>query len=154
MGYWLFKSEPFKWSWEMQKNRGDAGEQWDGVRNYQARNFMRDSMEIGDQAFFYHSNCPDTGIVGIVEIASEAYPDHTALDPKDPHYDPKSEPANPRWCMVDVRFSRKLRRTISLAELKLHADGKLSGMQLLMRGNRLSVMPIEEKHWHFILGLE
>ena len=154
MDFWLIKSEPGSFSIDDLEKSPAKTTCWDGVRNYQARNFMRDAMKVGDQAFFYHSNCPETGIVGIVEIVSEAYPDDTALDPNDPHYDPKSDPANPRWCMVDIRFSRRLRRTISLAELKSHADGKLSGMQLLMRGNRLSVMPIEKKHWRFILSLE
>ena len=124
------------------------------MRNYQARNFMRREMKRGDLAFFYHSNCAEPGIVGIVEVVREAYPDHTAFDASDPHYDPKSDPDNPRWYMVDVKYKRKLKRLIPLAELKTHADGALSGFALLRRGNRLSVLPVSEEHWQFILGIE
>ena len=127
---------------------------WDGVRNYQARNMMRDQMKRGDLAFFYHSNCPEPGIAGMMKINRAGYPDHTAFDPDDPHFDSRSDPENPRWFMVDVRFLRKFKRTITLAELKSYADTKLEGMQLLRRGNRLSVMPVTKKHWDFILKLE
>ena len=124
------------------------------MRNYQARNYMRDGMRKGDLVFFYHSNCETPGIYGIAEVASKAaYPDHTAFDPNDHHFDPKSDPANPRRLMVDVRYKRKIRRVISLAELKLHED-RLQGFALVRRGNRLSVMPVEEDHWNFILSLE
>jgi len=127
---------------------------WDGVRNYQARNYMRDEMKRGDLAFFYHSNCEEPAIVGIMKVVKEGYPDHTAFDPKDPHYDPASTPDAPRWFMVDVKLERKLRRPITLAELKAHADGELAGFKLLARGNRLSVLPVSDEHWDFILGLE
>ena len=109
-------------------------------------------MRRGDHAFFYHSNCKQPGIVGIVKITKEGYPDFTACDPKDPHYDPKSDPDKPRWFMVDVRFVRRLKRTITLGELKEHR--RLADMLLLRRGNRLSVMPVTEAQWKYILGLE
>ena len=127
---------------------------WDGVRNYQARNMMRDEMKRGDRAFFYHSNCKQPGIVGIVRIARQGYPDHTAFDPDDPHFDSKSDPDNPRWYMVDVAHVRKLKRKITLEALREHAAGKLKNMALLRRGNRLSVMPVTETEWDFILSLE
>lgn len=154
MSYWLFKSEPGVFGIEdLGASRGRRTS-WDGVRNYQARNFMRDRMRRGDLGFFYHSNCPEPGIVGIVEIVREGYPDDTAFDPEDKHFDPKSDPSAPRWYMVDVRLKRKLRRTISLAELKTHAERKLSDFALLRRGNRLSVMPVTKAQWEFIVGLE
>ena len=152
MRYWLFKSEPSTWSWDDQMAKGDAGEEWDGVRNYQARNFMRDGMKKGDRVFFYHSNCETPGIVGIAEVVREAYPDHTAFDPDDPHYDPKSDPDDPRWLMVDVKYVRKLKRTIPLAELK--DNPALADMALVRKGNRLSVMPVTEDQWQTILDME
>ncbi|MFY9974833.1 MAG: EVE domain-containing protein, partial [Chromatiaceae bacterium] len=115
---------------------------------------MRDAMRIGDQVFFYHSNCEVPGIVGIAEVASEAYPDATAFDPDAKYHDPQSDPDNPRWFLVDVRYVRHLSRTISLAELKEHADGALADLPLVHRGNRLSVMPVTDAQWAFILGLE
>lgn len=153
MRYWLMKSEPEEFSLEDLRNRPDQTEPWDGVRNYQARNFMRDDMKTGDKVFFYHSNCAEPGIVGIATIAREAYPDPTAFDPDDSHYDPKSDPDNPRWYHVDVGFERALKRTISLKELKEHAEA-LDGLALIRRGNRLSVMPVDEAHWRYILSLE
>ncbi len=152
MAYWLMKSEPDEFSIDDLKSRPGRREPWDGVRNYQARNMLRDEMKIGDQAFFYHSNCDTPGIVGIVKIASEGYPDPTAFDPEDDHYDPKSDPENPRWYLVDVEFVRKLDRVITLAELK--AEPALENMPLTRRGNRLSVMPVAEAEWHHILGME
>jgi len=109
-------------------------------------------MKKGDQVFFYHSNCKEPGIVGIARVAREAYPDHTAFDPGDPHYDAKSDPQNPTWCMVDVKFVRTLRRNITLTELK--ADPALEGLALVRKGNRLSVMPLSEEHWKHILDME
>jgi len=153
MNYWLLKSEPESFSIDDLKNAPGKKSHWDGVRNYQARNYMRDSMRKGDLAFFYHSNCEVPAIVGIAEIASAAYPDHTAFDPRDHHFDPKSDPANPSWVMVDIRFKRKLRRALSLAELHQHAD-MLSGFALIRRGNRLSVLPVSKAHWDYILTLE
>ena len=154
MRYWLMKSEPDAFSIDDLKNSPGKKTHWDGVRNYQARNYMRDGMKKGDQIFFYHSNCEVPGIVGIAEVASSsAYPDHTAFDPRDHHFDPKSKPENPAWLMVDIRYKRKTRRTISLTELKQY-DDRLQGFALIRRGNRLSVMPVEKPHWDFILGLE
>ena len=154
MAYWLFKSEPATWSWEDQKTKGDEGEEWDGVRNYQARNMMRDQMKKGDQVFFYHSNCDEPGIVGIMEVVREGYPDHTAFDPNQKYYDPKSDPENPRWYMVDVKFKRKLKRNISLRELKALQDPRLDDLPLVRKGNRLSVMPLSKAHWDLVLELE
>ena len=150
--YWLMKSEPGEFSIDDLEARPSKTEPWDGVRNYQARNMMRDEMKPGDQVFFYHSACEQPGIVGIVKVAGEAYPDPTAFDPEDKHYDPKSDPDNPRWFLVDVEFVRKLERTISLSELRNH--DALADMVLLRRGNRLSVMPVSQSHWDYILDLE
>jgi len=152
MQYWLMKSEPSEFSIDDLERRTEQTEPWDGVRNYQARNMMRDQMELNDQVFFYHSNCAVPGIVGIMEVASKSYPDPTAFDPRDKHYDPKSDPDNPRWHLLDVRLVRRLRRTIPLGELK--ARPELAEMPLVRRGNRLSVMPVTAEQWHFILGLE
>jgi predicted RNA-binding protein with PUA-like domain len=152
MKYWLMKSEPGEFSIDDLASRPRQTEHWDGVRNYQARNMMRDGMKTGDLVFFYHSNCETPGIVGIARIVREAYPDHTAFDPENKHFDPSSDPEKPRWLMVDVQFVRKLKRTITLAELK---DGpELQGLALIRRGNRLSIMPVEEAAWDFILSLE
>ena len=153
MSHWLMKSEPDVFGIEHLEKRPKKTEPWDGVRNYQARNFMRDGMRKGDQIFFYHSNCKEPGIVGIAEVVREAYPDHTAFDPESKYYDPKSDPNNPRWFMVDVKFVRRLKRTISLQELKAHAEA-LSYFPLLQKGSRLSVMPVSEEAWEYILGLE
>ena len=114
---------------------------------------MRDDMEKGDLVLFYHSSCKEPGVVGIAEIASGAYPDHTAFDSREKYFDPKSDPENPRWLMVDVRYKRKTRRLISLSEIKIHAD-QLENFALIRRGNRLSIMPITKEHWDFILSLE
>jgi len=152
MNYWLMKSEPNEFSIDDLKNKPARTEHWDGVRNYQARNMMRDQMKIGDQVFFYHSNCETPGIIGIAKVVREGYPDFTAFDPKDPHYDPKSDPDNPRWHMVDVKYVRKLKRTISLKELK--EISALSEMPLVRKGNRLSVMPVSTQQWQYILKLE
>jgi predicted RNA-binding protein with PUA-like domain len=134
------------------KRAPDKTEPWDGVRNYQVRNMMRDEMKTGDLAFFYHSNCPQPGIAGILKIVSEGYPDHTAFDPKGKYFDPKSDPAKPRWYMVDVRYVRKLKRVITLAELK--AQRQLADLPLVKRGNRLSIMPVSKQQWDYILSME
>jgi predicted RNA-binding protein with PUA-like domain len=152
MNYWLMKSEPDAFGIDDLKNQKNQTEHWDGVRNYQARNFMRDQMKKGDQIFFYHSNCKQPGIVGIAKVAKEAYADHTAFDPEAKYYDPKSDPDNPRWFMVDVKFVRKLKRTITLEELKQMPD--LEDFPLVRRGNRLSIMPVTKEQWEIILGLE
>lgn len=153
MGCWLVKSEPDAFSIEDLIACPGKKDHWDGVRNYQARNYMRDEMKVGDKVFFYHSNTDVPGIVGLAEVASEPYPDHTAFDPKSKYFDAKSDPENPRWIMVDIRYKRKLKRTISLAELKEHTDA-LEGFPLVRKGNRLSVMPVDQQHWDYILSLE
>ena len=153
MNYWLIKSEPSSFSIEHLAKARDATTSWNGVRNYQARNFLRD-MKAGDQAIFYHSSCEVPAVVGIVEVTREAYPDPSAFDPKDDHYDPDSERAKPRWYMVDVRLVRRLKRMITLEELRPHARAKLSDFELLKRGSRLSVMPVSARSWTFILSLE
>jgi predicted RNA-binding protein with PUA-like domain len=152
MNYWLLKSEPSVFSIDDLEKCGRRGSGWDGVRNYQARNMLRDRMRKGDLAFLYHSSCEEPGITGIMEIASAGRPDPTAFDPRDHHYDPDSDHGNPRWYLVDVRLKRRLRRLISLEELRNHRP--LSGMQLLKRGNRLSVMPVSKREWDYILKLE
>lgn len=149
MNYWLMKSEPDVYS--IDDLCRDGREMWDSIRNYQARNMMRDDMQIGDQVFFYHSNCKEPGIAGIAEVCSEPYPDPTQFDKKSKYYDPKSSREEPRWVLVDVKFVRKLERPISLAEIKSHPE--LEDMILTRRGNRLSIMPVDEKHWKFILSL-
>ena len=150
MKYWLMKSEPEAYSIDDLKR--DKREPWDGIRNYQARNMMRDDMKVGDLAFFYHSNCKEPGIVGVMKVASEPYPDPTQFDKKSKYFDPKSNKDDPRWCLVDVAYKRKLKRTITLAEIK--AAKGLDGLMLTRKGNRLSIMPIEKKHWDRLLGLE
>ena len=154
MRYWLMKSEPDEASIDDLAHATQRTLPWTGVRNYQARNFMRDQMRVGDQAFFYHSSCEVPAIVGIVEVTREAYPDPTAFDPKDDHYDPDTDRAKPRWYMVDVRLVRRLKRMITLEELRTHARAKLSDFELLKRGSRLSVMPVSARSWNFILSLE
>lgn len=153
MAYWLMKSEPDCFSIDDLATRPKKMEAWDGVRNYQVRNMMRDSMQPGDLAFFYHSSCEVPGVYGIMEIASRAYPDPTQFDPKADHYDPKSKREEPRWLAVDVKYRRKLKRPISLAELREH-EARLHGFRLLATGNRLSVLPVSREHWDYILALE
>jgi predicted RNA-binding protein with PUA-like domain len=148
--YWLMKCEPAAYTIDDLARDGSTA--WEGVRNYQARNFMRDGMKKGDKVFFYHSSCPEPGIVGIASVAREAHPDPTAFDPNGPYYDPKSDPSSPIWIGVDVKFVRQFKRVISLEELK--QEPRLDGFTLLRRGNRLSVMPVSEEHWNVVLGLE
>ena len=147
------KSEPNCYSIDMLAKEKTKTAGWDGVRNYQARNFMRDTMQKGDLAFFYHSNAKkETGIAGIVKIVKTGYPDDTAWDPKDEHFDPKSSPDNPIWYRVDVKLVEKFKEPITLAQLK--NNPKLSGMKLLQKGNRLSVMPVDKKYWDTILTMQ
>jgi len=153
MNYWLMKSEPDVFGIDDLKAMPDKTEHWDGIRNYQARNMMRDNMKKGDQIFFYHSNAREIGIVGTMKVVKEAYPDFTAFDPTAKYYDPKSDPDKPRWFMVDVKFGRKFKRIITLDELKQHADALGDDFPLLRRGNRLSIMPITKQQWDYILGL-
>ncbi|HMM54747.1 MAG TPA: EVE domain-containing protein [Candidatus Desulfobacillus sp.] len=147
MRYWLLKSEPDAYGIEdMARDKVTA---WSGVRNYQARNFMRDQMQPGDRCFFYHSNCDEPGIVGIVEVAKRAYPDDTQFDRKSHYHDPKATPENPRWFNVDVRLVKKL-PLVSLAELRKHKE--LANMRVLAKGNRLSITPVDPAEWKFITG--
>lgn len=152
MNYWLMKSEPDVYGIDHLQQAAGKTDTWDGVRNYQVRNMMRDDMKKGDLAFFYHSNCKTPGIAGIMKINRGGYPDYTAFDPKEKYFDPKSDPDNPRWYMVDVRFVRKLKRVITLTELKEQPE--LSDLPLVRRGNRLSVMPVSKQQWDTILALE
>lgn len=150
--YWLMKSEPDTFSLDHLAAMPQRTTMWDGVRNYQARNMLRDDMQRGDLAFFYHSNCAEPGIVGIVEVVRAGYPDPSAFDPESPYFDPKSDPGQPRWYVVDVRLKQRLKRTITLGELK--AAPELASMALVRRGNRLSVLPVTATEWRFILDLE
>jgi predicted RNA-binding protein with PUA-like domain len=150
MAYWLMKSEPDAYSIDDLKR--DKREPWDGIRNYQARNMMRDDMKVGDKVFFYHSACKEPGVVGTMKVASKPYPVPTQFDTKSKYYDPKSNPDEPRWCLVDVAYVKKLKRLISLTEIK--SNPALDDMVLVRRGNRLSIMPIDEEHWQIILGME
>jgi len=152
MKCWLMKSEPDVFGIDHLAALPGGQDHWDGIRNYQVRNMIRDEMAPGDRAFFYHSNTKPPGIAGIMEIISAGYPDHTAFDPEAKYYDPKSDPDKPRWYMVDVRFERRLRRLIPLDELK--ANPALADMPLVRRGNRLSVMPVSEEQWRAILAME
>jgi predicted RNA-binding protein with PUA-like domain len=153
MPYWLMKTEPDTFSIDDLERAPRRTTAWDGVRNYQARNMLRDQMRRGDEVFLYHSSCEVPGIVGIVEVVKEGYPDSTAFDRKHPHYDPDSKPGEPRWFMVDVKLKQRFSRVISLDELRAHATKELKDMVLLRPGNRLSVMPIDAKHWRFITSM-
>lgn len=148
MKYWLMKSEPDVYSIDHLAAEHNQTDYWDGIRNYQVRNFFRDEFSTGDLAFFYHSRCKVPGIVGTIQIVREAYPDPTAFDPTEKYYDPKSDPDNPRWLMVDVKLVRKFPRIVSLSELR--AEPALSQMRVLQRGNRLSVTPVSKMEWDFI----
>jgi len=148
--YWLMKSEPDEFSIDDLAAARDRTTAWFGVRNYQARNFMRDQMRLGDRAFFYHSSCPEPGIAGICEVSAQAYPDATQFDAKGKYYDPKSTPEAPRWVNVDVRFVEKT-RLLPLAELRSHPQ--LANMRILQRGNRLSITPVDPAEWAFIAKL-
>ena len=150
MAHWLMKSEPDVYS--IDDLRRDGREMWDSIRNYQARNMMRDDMRIGDEIFFYHSSCKVPAIVGISRVCSEPYPDPIQFDATSRYFDPKSSKDNPRWILVDVEFVRKFDRAITLTELREQPG--LEGMILMRRGNRLSIMPVRDEHWDLILTLE
>jgi len=150
VAYWLMKSEPDVYS--IDDLERDGREMWDSIRNYQARNMMRDDMRIGDEIFFYHSNCKEPAVVGVMKVASEPYPDPVQFDSTSKYFDPKSSKDNPRWILVDVEFVRKLDKPITLAEIKAHPS--LDDMILTRRGNRLSIMPVNKEHWDLILTLE
>ncbi len=151
MRYWLVKSEPDVFSFADLQAAPKKTTHWDGVRNYQARNTLRDEMKRGDRCFYYHSNAEPSGIAGICEVVREGYPDHTAFDKKDPHYDPKSKADAPTWYMVDVKAVRPFPRLISLGELR--EVTALKGMVLLQKGSRLSVQPVTKKEWETICAM-
>jgi predicted RNA-binding protein with PUA-like domain len=150
--YWLMKSEPDAFSIDDLQRVGT--EPWNGVRNYQARNFMRDGMKVGDGILFYHSNTKVPGIVGLAKVASEAYPDDTQFDQGSDYFDAKSTREQPRWMLVDVAFERKLKQVIALDEIKQHADALGEGFPLTAKGNRLSVFPVTAAQWQLLLSLE
>ena len=154
MNHWLLKSEPGTFGIDDLAALPGKTSAWDGVRNFQARNMLRDSMKKGDTAFFYHSSCEVPGIAGIVRIVKDGYPDKTAFDRKHHHYDAESKPEDPRWYVVDVKLERKLKRIITLDELRRHASDELSDFVILRRGNRLSVTPVTQAEWDFVLTLE
>ena len=150
MKYWLMKSEPDECSIDDVLAAPKRITPWSGVRNYQARNYMRDEMRLGDGVLFYHSSCPEPGIAGLAEVASAAYPDKTQFDSRSDYYDPKSKKDEPRWFNVDVRLVKKT-SLVSLAELRSHPE--LASMVVLKRGNRLSITPVEPREWEFIMGI-
>jgi len=150
MAYWLFKTEPGCFSFDDLKTRPNMTEPWDGVRNYQARNFLRDQIKRGDRILFYHSNIPEPAVVGIAEVVREGYPDFTALNPESDHFDPKASPDRPIWYMVDVRYGEPLPKTVSLERIK--ANPLLAHMPLLNR-SRLSIQPVTADEWRIILTM-
>ena len=150
MRYWLMKSEPDEFSIDDLAAAKGRTTPWFGVRNYQARNFMRDQMRVRDRAFFYHSSCPEPGVAGVAEVTAQAYPDATQFDKKSPYFDPKAMRDAPRWFNVDVTFVEKL-RLVSLAELRSHPE--LERMRILQRGNRLSITPVDPAEWAFVLKI-
>ena len=150
MRYWLMKSEPTEFSFEDLAARPAQTAPWFGVRNYQARNFMRDQMAPGDQAFFYHSGCAEPGIAGLIEVSRKAYPDETQFDPSSPYFDPRATRGEPRWVNVDVRLLRAV-AFLPLRELRRHEA--LARMRVLQTGNRLSITPVDPREWRYILDL-
>lgn len=150
--HWLMKSEPDAFS--IDDLQQVVVEPWSGVRNYQARNFMRDGMQVGDGVLFYHSNCAVPGIVGIASVASKAYPDETQFDRSSDYHDPKATREEPRWMLVDVAFERKLKRVVALEQIRQHADALGEGFALTSKGTRLSVMPLTAAQWRLLLSLE
>ena len=150
MRYWLMKSEPTDVSVDDLAALPNKTVAWYGIRNYQARNFMRDQMKVGDKVFFYHSSCAEPGIAGIASVSKLAYPDATQFDPNNKYFDPKATPENPRWFNVDVKLTKKT-RLISIKELREHPQ--LAHMRILQRGNRLSITPVDPKEWEFIMRL-
>ena len=150
--FWLMKSEPEVFGLDTLAKLPAQTTMWDGVRNYQARNMMRDQFKLGDEAFFYHSNCSEPGVVGIVEVVRTAYADPTQFNPESEYFDPKSTAENPRWFVVDVKLKRALKRTVTLMEMK--EDPALADMALVRKGNRLSVLPVTPAQWRHILARE
>ena len=154
MNYWLMKTEPSTFGIDHLAKKPKKTAMWDGVRNYQARNMLRDDFRKGDLAFIYHSSTNETGIAGVMQVVRTAYPDPTQFDKKSDQYDPDSKREDPRWLVVDVQLKRRLERIITLDELREHQAKELDGMLLLKRGNRLSITPLSPEHWNFILSLE
>jgi predicted RNA-binding protein with PUA-like domain len=152
--HWLLKTEPDTFGIDDLERAPRRTTAWDGVRNFQARNMLRDEMQRGDPAFLYHSSCETPGIVGILEVVKAGYPDVTAFAADHHHHDPASDPSNPKWYVVDVKLVRRLNRVITLTELREHAKKELNGMVLLRPGNRLSVMPVSLEHWKFITSMK
>lgn len=151
MNYWLLKSEPITYSIDHLARRPEQRDRWDGVRNYQARNFLREQIKVGDLAFFYHSSCTPPGIAGIVKVVKAGYPDPTAFDPTSKYYDAETSPAAPRWFSVDVQLQKVFKHLITLEQLK--QQPALATMRLLQKGNRLSVLPVSAEEWSIIMGL-
>jgi predicted RNA-binding protein with PUA-like domain len=149
--YWLIKSEPEDFSFDDLKKNKNKTTYWDGVRNYQARNFLRDEMKKGDLVLFYQSNADPLAVMGVCEVVKEGYPDHTQFDPDNDHYDPKADPNNPTWIMVDVKFKQEFKNPVTLDEIK--ANSKLKNMRLIQRGNRLSVMPVTKAEFDEIVKM-
>lgn len=150
MRYWLMKSEPSDVSIDDLSSLPEKTIAWYGVRNYQARNFMRDQMSVGDSVFFYHSSCSEPGIAGIAEVCKLAYPDSTQFDPTSKYFDPKTTSQNPRWFNVEVKFIQKT-RLVGIKELRSYSD--LSSLRILQIGNRLSITPVDPSEWQFIMGI-
>ena len=145
MKYWLIKSEPDVFSFNDLKKSKNQTTYWDGVRNYQARNFLRDEMKKGDLVLFYHSNCDPLAVMGICEVVKEGYPDHTQFDPDNDHYDPKADANKPTWIMVDVKFVKEFKTAVTIDSIK--SNPKLANLKLIARGNRLSVMPVAKEEF-------
>ena len=154
MNHWLLKTDPSVFSIDDLEAAPRKTTGWEGVRNFQARNMLRDEMKKGDLAFLYHSSCPEPGVAGIVEIVRAGYPDPSAWNPRSEYHDAKSPENKPLWYTVDVKLVRRMKHFIPLASLREHAEGKLDGLLLLRKGNRLSVTPVDVAHWKFILTLE
>lgn len=150
MNYWLFKTEPDAFGIDDLANMPDQTEHWDGIRNYQARNFLRDDVKVGDLVFIYHSSCKDVGIAGIAEVVKEGYVDHTQFDPECKYHDPKSDPQKPRWYMVDVKLMRKFDRILSLKSIKSMSE--ITQIGLVKKGHRLSIMPVEQVEFEYLLA--
>lgn len=151
MRYWLMKSEPGCFSLDDLARSPGGVSSWDGVRNFQARNLLRDEIKVGDGVLFYHSSCTEPAIVGLAEVVLDGYPDHTAQDPRSDHYDPKASPDKPIWYMVDIRFVERLPRPLTRLDLQGHP--LLAGMDVMKRGSRLSVQPVRAAEWQAVLAL-
>ena len=153
MRYWLMKSEPDTFGIDDLAGASQQTTSWEGVRNYQARNMLRDEMKVGDLAFFYHSSCAEPGVAGVIEVVRAGYPDPSAWNPRSPYFDAKSPANKPLWYTVDVRLQQRAAQVLPLSVLREHAARELDGLLLLRRGNRLSITPLAAAHWKFIRAL-